>query len=185
MMMMGNGNSPSWAEIRLARLREEEKIDLYPKQEVDLIQPFLETSLEYYALREEADANERHRNVFNSAVDYLNEVALTESIYQIVVGPVLEENYCSNKDHVLSRELIYNFIHENGVNDLLRTFKYTNVYLAEVALITEDIIDQIKDLNKDQILSQDQLDNLEMNIGREVSNKIYDKNAILPKDITK
>lgn len=178
MYPMINGDSPSYAEIALAKLREQNKIDLYPK-EIDDDPPILKTLREHYNQLEGISKTNIENNLrldFNNA---LLEEILTEAINTIVVEPILEMNYPTSRDRMLSNNLIYSFVQENGANNLIRDFKYKNVYLAEIALISEQVYDE---LEKHKGLTKEDIEEIENDT---IKDKILKKEAKLPKDVSK
>lgn len=176
MFPMTTGNSPSYAEIALMKLREKNKIDLYPNDDDE--PQILKTFREHYNLLEgmnTAISENSSRLDFNQI---LFEKILTESIYTMIVEPVLEENYPTSRDRMLAYNLVRDFIQEQGTGDLIRQFKYKNVYLAEVALIAEEIFNEME--KHDQLTKED-IDNIENDT---IKNKILKKEAKIPKNVT-
>lgn len=175
MYSMRNGDSPSYAEIALAKLRERNMFDLYPQEE-DEDPPALKALREHYKQLEGIKYPEP--KIFDSDNSLLEEI-LTETINTIVVEPVLKLNYPTSRDKVLATTLLYDFVHENGASDLIRKFKYRNIYLAEIALLAEELYD---DIEKQKGLTQDDIEEIETGT---IKDKILKKEAKLPKDITK
>lgn len=178
MYPMRNGDLPSYAEIALAKLREHNKFDLYPQEEEE-DPPILKALREHY---EQLEGNDRFKVENDTRLEfnnYLLEEILTEVINTIIVDPVLTLNYPTSRDRMLAGSLIYDFVHENGADNLIRNFKYRNVYLAEIALITEEVYDEIE---KQKGITQEDIENIENGT---IKDKILKKEAKLPKNITK
>lgn len=177
MFPMRNGDSPSYAEIALAKIREQNKIDLYPQEEDD-DPPILKSLREHY---EQLETNDRFKAENEIRLDFnhiLSEEVLTEAINTIIIEPVLENNFPTSRDVVLAKNLIYDFVHENGVPELIHNFKYRNVYLAEVALVAEQVYN---DMEKHKGLTREDIDDIEND---SIKDKILKKEAKLPKNIS-
>lgn len=177
MWQMVNGDSPSYADIAKMKLREQNKIDLYPQEEDDEPE-ILKTLREHYELLEGTDRSKINNNTRLEYNDLLLKEILTEAINTMVIEPVLENNYPTSRDIMLSGTLVYDFVNEHNAYDLVRNFKYKNIYLAEIALVTESVYEELKS-NKE--ITREDIEDIE---NGSIKDKILKKEAKLPKNVT-
>ena len=129
-MIVMTKDSPSNASIIKQKLNEEAKIDLYPEQPKTLTDTMSEAYTQLYAVKEAQEARAKALNEFkNNLKEFIFESFLFESFFK----PVLQEQMVATRQYELAAKLTEDFIHENGIDNLLDRFKYKNVYLAEVA----------------------------------------------------
>lgn len=127
-------NSPSNASLVLEKLREEEAIQLYPKEkpltEAEQYIKDMQAFYEEHEGVESAKLNEENRDLVKEAV---RTELLTAGLYNTFVEPVCESLLATTREKDVAYNIIKDHVVEEGVDNLLYTMRYTNQYLAEAA----------------------------------------------------
>jgi len=173
--------SPSNASIIQEKINEESKINLYPEHKKTPSEIQMDAYNEMYAVKE---ANELKAKALNEFKNNLKEYIFESYMFNSLIQPVLEEQMVSTKQYELAAKLTEDFIHDNGIDNLLNRFKYQNVYLAEVAYNTnklyEALMEGINCKIKEGLSEKDATDIEE----KEINNYILDTSSKIPSNIT-
>lgn len=161
---------------RKKRLLEQGIVDLYPENNTKWD----------YAMKNFVQESHKHtfHNRYNEFQDNLMKELTMHSIYNGMVEPVLEEALADNHSKELAFRTVVDFIDEQNCFDLIRNWKYKNIYLAEMASLIENayhyFIETAKDKLKEGLTDKDayKIEN------DKIDDYIIDAKSIIPKDIT-
>lgn len=178
-------DTPSNADVVKQMLRESEAINLYPTPEVDPVEEFTQSMGEMYdKLYEASDAQmviEQNRQQF------LHETKadlLSLALYQNLIAPVQETQLATSREKDLALNAVANFVNEEGTDLLLDTFRYKNVYLAEIAHCVDEEYERILETVEGKIkegLPEDDICEIE---DKDIKKYLVDCDNKVPKDVT-
>lgn len=157
------------------KMIQESSIDLYPQAEPN-----------NYYLEKHAKDNQirvsRNKHIsFQESV--MKELAL-QAIYAGMVEPVLEEALANDHHKELAWRTAKDFVNEQNVYDMIRDWKYKNIYLAEFAQKIDKAYNLITETARDKIregLSEKDVYQIE---NQKLNDYIIDVKDVIPKDIT-
>ncbi len=108
-------------------------------------------------------------NKFNNFIDDTNKMFLAESIYSIFSESVPAEYKKERSSEAFMRSIVYDFINENGVYNILNKIKYRSPYLSNLYNAITEATDEIKEDN-----DFDPSENKEYSISTSVIEKFAD-----------
>jgi hypothetical protein len=128
-------NSPSNASLVLEKLKEEEAIQLYPKQKpLTEAEEYIRNMQELYESTQEGiEANNEYHHNIEVAKEATKAELLTAGLYNTFVEPVCESLLATSREKDVAYNIIRDMVQEEGTDNLLYKMRYTNQYLAEAA----------------------------------------------------
>ena len=87
-------------------------------------------------------------NKYNNFIDDVNKMFLVESFFCVFDESVPEEYKKDKSSKDFMRSMIYDFVNENGVYEVLNKMKYKSPYLSNLYNAISEAVDEIKDENK-------------------------------------
>ena len=178
-------DTPSNADMVLQSLKESEAINLYPTPEVDPVEEFTQSMGKMYdQLYEASDAQAL---VEEARYQFLNETKsdlLSLALYQNLVAPVQEAQLATSREKDLALNAVANFVNEEGTDFLLDTFRFKNVYLAEIAHCVDKEFDHILEVVDGKIkegLPEEDICDIE---DKDIKKYLVDCDNKVPKDVT-
>lgn len=177
--------TPSNADMVLQSLKESEAINLYPTPEVDPVEEFTKSMGEMY--NKLYEASDTQALVEEARYQFLNETKsdlLSLALYQNLVAPVQEAQLATSREKDLALNAVANFVNEEGTNFLLDTFRFKNVYLAEIAHCVDEEFDHILEMVDGKIkegLPEEDICDIE---DKDIKKYLVDCGNKVPKDVT-
>lgn len=108
-------------------------------------------------------------NRYNNFIDDTNKAFLAESLCSLFIESVPAEYKQEASSEGFMRAMVYDFIEENGVYDVLNKMKYKSAYLSNLYNCISEAVEEIKEENK-----FDPADNKEYEISTSVIEKFVD-----------
>lgn len=160
---------------------QKQMINLYPKKEYDT---FSEQKNILNDLVVAYGNNIQKSNYIADFKEAVQEDFLVEALYNGLLKPVLEHQYLNSSQQKFGKELIRKFVAEQGSFNLLRDFKFKNIYLSEMAYIVNKEIDNVLENCENKCkegLSEKDAYGIETG---NINNLVLDIKDVIPKDIT-
>lgn len=171
------------AEIIRDYLKEQTSFNLYPEEE-HTRSIHEELQEEYDRMFAKADAAKASMEFRSSFLESLKEDLLVEGIYSMFVESVLENMAATDREYEVAYDSIKHFVEDEGVENLLRQFKYQNDVLADLAHFTESYYNYFVegiDCKIKEGLPEDQAYEIE---DKDIDSFIVGCKCKCPKDIT-
>lgn len=163
------------AEQKRNRIIQEGLIDLYPKE------PEFNYQMKNFV--KEGRLQTTHNRLVDFQEAVLKEL-VSQTIYEGMVEPVLNESLANTHHKELAFRTVCDFVNEHDCHDLIRDWKYKNIYLAEFAQKIEKGYDLITETAKDKLkegLNEKDAFKIEND---KIDDYIIDVKDVIPKDIT-
>jgi len=128
-------NSPSNASLVLEKLREEEAIQLYPKEKpLTEAEQYIKDMQAFY---EDAHGGIESHKEYERNIDVVKESVkselLTAGLYNTFVEPVCESLLATTREKDVAYNIIQDMVREEGADNLLNKMRYLNQPMAEAA----------------------------------------------------
>lgn len=175
-------NAKTITEYNRQRSIRESTVDLYPKEEVRE-KSFVENSNDlFFENKKRRDRMISNRTAFKEEVQ---KALVANALFYSVLEPVLNEQVANTHEKTLAASVINEFVEQQNLDKMIRDWKHTSIYLAELASNIEkysNIIDEsCKEKIKEGLSDKDAFDIEDADINKFV----IDIKDTIPNDITK